>query len=256
MCSVMVAVADIFKKKMVLCAQFKSVCCYGKRFGAWLGRCTVKPVLCLGVSLGLCVQLAGCASGILRVDTVTLNHRMPDVRTLPAPPVGLASVALEVQDRRTDAGGWLGGQLGKRRVGHAENGFGESVAPHIALDQAVEAVFAQALQAELMARGLTVQPGAPWKLVLQVDHFYCKFRRLLGMYVAVADLHMTASLFGPDGRSLSEIRIASQGESEPSFWQEGKTAEVALNRALDAGLVRLFAEQGWSAFARQPVPVP
>ncbi|HZV55650.1 MAG TPA: hypothetical protein VFF82_11985, partial [Rhodocyclaceae bacterium] len=130
-----------------------------------------------------CFAISACTAGILRIDTITVRH-LPPSNATQIPEASRVSVLVKVEDHRSNSGGWLGGKLGKLRVGHAENGFGESIAPHIAVDRPLEMVFAKAFEDDLAAKGFSIQNNAPNQLVIAIDNFFTKFRSQFGLFVA------------------------------------------------------------------------
>lgn len=193
-----------------------------------------------------CLALFGCMSGILRVDTVSLRSSLQP-RPDPIPNAYKINIGVKVEDRRTNSGGWLGGKLGRLRVGYAENAFGESIAPQIAVDTPLETSFENAFEAKLAAYGFKIKKNSPTQLVIQIDHFFTKFKTQfgLGLYVAIAELRMKISLIDQDENLIYEKVIYSKGQSSMALSQDGETAEVALNKAFDAGISSLFDDKNF-----------
>jgi uncharacterized lipoprotein YajG len=197
------------------------------------------------VVLSCIVLLASsCAPYTPRVDTVNVRYR-PGVVVESVSTKCARAVSVTTEDHRTNKDGWLEGRLGRLRVGHAENSYGESIDPHIAVDAPLEGILSKAFEAELKARGFVVGNDAGIRLKIEINKFFAKFKFVIGMYVAIADVQVNATLLDGTRGIVYKREFSAQGKSSPSFWQEGKTAEVALNEALSLSVSALFDDKAF-----------
>ncbi|MGN6520110.1 MAG: YajG family lipoprotein [Dokdonella sp.] len=179
-------------------------------------------------ALGVVVLLSGCALTTDRIDIAYTAQSAPAA----VPGASGVTVSVEVVDDRPD----------RSRVGSKKNGYGMEMAPILA-NEDVATTVRRAIETELALRGFT--PSLAPALVQvsgDLTRFYNDHK--MGFFAgdAVADFNLSVDVRAKDGDIVYRRQIVAQGIEPMTQLATGNNARIALERALQDGMAKLFGD--------------
>jgi uncharacterized lipoprotein len=183
--------------------------------------------------LGAVTLVSGCA---LTTDRIDLTYT-PQLVAPAVPGANEITVAVQVIDDRQD----------KTKVSTKKNGYGMEMAPIIA-NEDVAITIRKAIETELGNRGFKLSASdAIVQVVADLTRFYNDHKTGFFSGDAVADLTMSVNVKSKDGSVLYNRQIVAQGIEPNTQLATGNNARIALEKALQDGMAKLFADNDFIA---------
>ena len=183
------------------------------------------------MALGCVVLVSGCALTTERIDLVYT----PQIAPQTVQGADEVTVAVQVIDDRQD----------KTKVSSKKNGYGMEMAPIIA-NEDVSITIRKAVETELRNRGFKLEDAAALvRVVADITRFYNDHKTGFFSGDAVADLNM--SVKSSDGAVLYDRQIVAQGIEANTQLATGNNARIALDKALQDGMAKLFGDNEFIA---------
>ncbi len=183
--------------------------------------------------LGAVVLISGCA---LTTDRIDLTYT-PQLVAPAVPGAGEITVAVQVVDDRQD----------KTKVSSKKNGYGMEMAPIIA-NEDVSITIRKAIETELDHRGFKLSAApAIVQVVADLTRFYNDHKTGFFSGDAVADLTMSVNVESKDGSVLYSRQIVAQGIEPNTQLATGNNARIALEKALQDSMAKLFGDNEFIA---------
>jgi uncharacterized lipoprotein len=174
----------------------------------------------------IALTFAGCG---LTKDHITINH-IPMVGVERVRGADAVGVQVQVADARTN----------KENVGKkgSEYDFLGPIVPQADLAETI----AKGIEAELLNRGFQVKEGAV-VVFAELTKFYNDFKGFPEK--AVAELIMSVQVKKPDGQIAFAKSITGQGINSGVMLRSGANAKVALDKALEDAVSKLFNDRAF-----------
>lgn len=133
------------------------------------------------------------------------------------------------------------GRPDKSRVSVKKNGYGMEAAA-IRSDSSVTNVVQAAVESELRTRGVKLSNAGTILVALEVTRFWNDFK--MGMFTgdAIADFQLSVQVKRAAGPIVFVRNYDVPGEERGIQLATGPNAEIALNRALEAGIHKMFED--------------
>lgn len=188
------------------------------------------------IRLGMMCAIAlvsGCALTTEKINLSYTPQQSPPV----VPGAGEIAVAVQVIDDRQD----------KSKVSSKKNGYGMEMAPILA-NEDVAITVRKAIETELRNRGfrLSVDPAIV-QVIADLTRFYNDHKTGFFSGDAVADLIMSVNVKSKDGNVLYTRQIVAQGVEPNTQLATGNNARIALDKALQDGMAKLFGDNDFIA---------
>jgi len=188
-------------------------------------------------ALGCVVLVSGCA---LTTEKIDLSYT-PQIAPQIIPGADEIAVAVQVIDDRQD----------KTKVSSKKNGYGMEMAPIIA-NEDVSITIRKAIETELRNRGFKLEDAvAIVRVVADITRFYNDHKTGFFSGDAVADLNMSVSVKSKDGAVLYDRQIVAQGVEANTQLATGNNARIALDKALQDGMAKLFGDTDFVAALKE-----
>jgi len=178
----------------------------------------------------------------MRAEPITLQHTAHD--TVWVPDAQNVAVQVQANDRRDYLAPGISRKWGRAVVGYERNSFGEQMAPDIIVNEPVEVTFRTAIEDELRARGVSIDPNAAFLVVVDIDVFFNDFKVEFLHPESIADSAMDVKLLSRDGTTVYKRHIATESRLPGMGTQ---LARIALNKALDDAIDTLFGDWKFSS---------
>jgi uncharacterized lipoprotein len=183
--------------------------------------------------LGVFALVSGCALTTDRIDLAYAPQLAPPL----VPGASAITVSVRVIDDRQD----------KTKVSSKKNGYGMEMAPIIA-NEDVAITVRKAIETELGNRGFTLSAEqAIVQVVADLTRFYNDHKTGFFSGDAVADLTMSVNVKSKDGSVLYNREIVAQGVEPNTQLATGNNARIALEKALQDGMAKLFGDNEFIA---------
>jgi uncharacterized lipoprotein len=177
--------------------------------------------------------VSGCAFTTERIDLSYTPQSSPPA----VPGAGEITVAVQVVDDRQD----------KSKVSSKKNGYGMEMAPILA-NEDVTVTVRKAIETELRNRGFALSADpAIVQVIADLTRFYNDHKTGFFSGDAVADLIMSVNVKASDGRVLYGRQIVAQGVEPHTQLATGNNARIALDKALQDGMAKLFGDSEFIA---------
>lgn len=177
--------------------------------------------------------VSGCALTTEKIDLSYTPQSSPPI----VPGAGGIAVAVQVIDDRQD----------KSKISSKKNGYGMEMAPILA-NEDVTITVRKAIETELRNRGfrLSVDPAIV-QVIADLTRFYNDHKTGFFSGDAVADLIMSVNVKSKDGSVLYSRQIVAQGVEPNTQLATGNNARIALDKALQDGMAKLFGDNDFIA---------
>lgn len=191
--------------------------------------------------LGTVAFVSGCALTTEKVDIGYTPQSAPSA----VPGASEIAVAVQVIDSRQD----------KSKVSTKKNGYGMEMAPILA-NEDVSLTIRKAMELELRNRGFKLSSGTSViQVIADLTRFYNDHKTGFFSGDAVADLNMSVDVKARDGAVLFSKQIVAQGVEPSTQLATGNNARLALEKALQDGMAKLFADNEFiSALTKSAAP--
>ena len=195
-------------------------------------KITLRSLLQLTGVVAVMFFLTGCA---LTTDSISLSYVSQANASHIAGAEGV-TVAVAVSDQR-DA---------KDCVGHKINGYGQQMAPIVALND-VPGLVKSAIETELQNRGFNLGAARAVSVRVSLNKFSNQFQQHFFSGDAVAEVTMSVAVNKPDGSPAYLNMISGQGTQPNIQMAGGENARVALDAALQDAMRKLFDDSAFMA---------
>jgi len=179
-------------------------------------------------ALAVVAFVSGCALTTERIDIGYTPQAAPSA----VPGASDVTVSVDVIDDRPD----------RSRVSSKKNGYGMEMAPILA-NEDVAVTVRKAIETELAHRGFTLS-ATPALVQVSGDltRFYNDHK--MGFFAgdAVADFNLSVRVKSKDGEVLYDRQIVTQGIEPMTQLATGNNARIALEKALQDGMAKLFGD--------------